>query len=399
MRWEFQRDHGGCRHGTSRQAVPLDRQVGCGVARRRADQPRTSRSSRRTSASRRRRPTRCRPDPSVPETVSAAALPTVQINGVVWDQVIVGNRVFATGQFTQARPAGAAPGTNETPRSNILAYDLTTGEPDHLVGADPQRAGHGDQGLARRLDDLRRRRLRPASTASVAQPHRRARRADRRAAGRATRARTRASTRSRSPATPSTSAATSPRSARPQPGSRAQPSGRGRRDDRCAPAVGADRRPHRQHDGVPPGQRPRHRRRRVQHAQRLHAAGHGLARRRHRRGAAVGREHRDQEPRRRMPRSARSRPTARRSSASAGRSSAAARTRTSKARSPPTRSTGVLDWIDGGRGDNYDIAVAGDVLYTVGHPHDWGMLDWNPQYRPVAVPARRRRSTSTSRRR
>ncbi len=66
-------------------------------------------------------------DPSVPETVSAAALPTVQINGVVWDQVIVGNRVFATGQFTQARPAGADLGVNETPRSNILAYDITTG--------------------------------------------------------------------------------------------------------------------------------------------------------------------------------------------------------------------------------------------------------------------------------
>ena len=40
------------------------------------------------------------PDPSAPETVSAAALPTVQINGVVWAQVIVGNRVYATGQFT-----------------------------------------------------------------------------------------------------------------------------------------------------------------------------------------------------------------------------------------------------------------------------------------------------------
>jgi len=66
-------------------------------------------------------------DPTLPETVSAAALPTVQINGVVWKQIIVGNRVYATGQFTQARPAGAAVGTNETPRSNILAYDLTTG--------------------------------------------------------------------------------------------------------------------------------------------------------------------------------------------------------------------------------------------------------------------------------
>jgi hypothetical protein len=66
-------------------------------------------------------------DPTLPETVSAAALPTVQINGVVWDQVIVGNRVYVTGQFTSARPAGAALGTDETPRSNILAYDITTG--------------------------------------------------------------------------------------------------------------------------------------------------------------------------------------------------------------------------------------------------------------------------------
>ena len=62
-----------------------------------------------------------------PETVTADRLPTVQINGVVWDQVIVGDRVYATGQFTQARPAGAAVGQNQTPRSNILAYNLTTG--------------------------------------------------------------------------------------------------------------------------------------------------------------------------------------------------------------------------------------------------------------------------------
>ncbi len=44
--------------------------------------------------------------------------------------------------------------------------------------------------------------------------------------------------------------------------------------------------------------------------------------------------------------------------------------------------TGVIDWIDAGRGDNYDIAVTGDVIYTVGHPHDAGMLDWNPQTDP-----------------
>ena len=95
-------------------------------------------------------------DPSV-ETVSAAALPTVQINGVVWDQVIVGNRVYATGQFTKARPAGAAAGTNETTRSNILAYDLTTGNLITSWAPVVERAGPGDQGRFGRVDDLRRR--------------------------------------------------------------------------------------------------------------------------------------------------------------------------------------------------------------------------------------------------
>jgi PKD repeat protein len=59
--------------------------------------------------------------------VTAESLPTVQINGVVWSQVIVGNKVYAGGNFTKARPAGAAPGTNETPRSYLLAYDINTG--------------------------------------------------------------------------------------------------------------------------------------------------------------------------------------------------------------------------------------------------------------------------------
>ncbi len=59
---------------------------------------------------------------------SADPLPTAQINGVVWDQLVVGDVVYATGQFTQARPAGAAAGQQETPRSNILAYTLSTGE-------------------------------------------------------------------------------------------------------------------------------------------------------------------------------------------------------------------------------------------------------------------------------
>ncbi|HTH07501.1 MAG TPA: PKD domain-containing protein [Ilumatobacteraceae bacterium] len=61
-------------------------------------------------------------------TVTADPLPTVQIDsGVVWTQEVVGNTVYAGGSFSNARPAGAAPGTNLMPRSNILAYNLTTG--------------------------------------------------------------------------------------------------------------------------------------------------------------------------------------------------------------------------------------------------------------------------------
>ncbi|WP_217645265.1 PKD domain-containing protein [Nocardioides terrae] len=66
-------------------------------------------------------------DSSTPATVSADPLPTVQINGVVRKQVIVGNTVYAGGEFTSARPAGSPAGSNETPRSNILAYNLSTG--------------------------------------------------------------------------------------------------------------------------------------------------------------------------------------------------------------------------------------------------------------------------------
>nr|WP_232009731.1 LamG domain-containing protein [Actinomyces howellii] len=63
-----------------------------------------------------------------PQTVSADALPTVQVNGVVWDQEVVGNTVYVAGSFTSARPAGASKGVSETPRANLLAYDIRTGE-------------------------------------------------------------------------------------------------------------------------------------------------------------------------------------------------------------------------------------------------------------------------------
>ncbi len=59
--------------------------------------------------------------------VTADALPTVQIDGVVWSQAVVGNTVYAAGNFANARPAGAAAGTQLTPRENLLAFDITTG--------------------------------------------------------------------------------------------------------------------------------------------------------------------------------------------------------------------------------------------------------------------------------
>lgn len=61
-------------------------------------------------------------------TVSADVLPTWQINGVVWSQVVVNNTVYATGSFTKARPPGVpAGGSGEVSALNIFAYDLRTG--------------------------------------------------------------------------------------------------------------------------------------------------------------------------------------------------------------------------------------------------------------------------------
>lgn len=66
-------------------------------------------------------------DPATPTTVTADGMPTVQISGVVWAQAIAGDRVYAGGSFSRARPAGAPAGTNEVTRNNLLAYDLDSG--------------------------------------------------------------------------------------------------------------------------------------------------------------------------------------------------------------------------------------------------------------------------------
>ncbi len=68
-------------------------------------------------------------DPVVsPETVTADALATWQINGVVWSQALVGNTVYVTGSFTKARPPGVpVGGAGEIDALNIFAFDITTG--------------------------------------------------------------------------------------------------------------------------------------------------------------------------------------------------------------------------------------------------------------------------------
>lgn len=68
------------------------------------------------------------PPAGLPETASADPLPTWQINGVAWSQVVVGNTVYVTGNFSKARPPNTNTGDPaEVTRSNLLAYDITTG--------------------------------------------------------------------------------------------------------------------------------------------------------------------------------------------------------------------------------------------------------------------------------
>ncbi|MFE4948611.1 PKD domain-containing protein [Leifsonia sp. NPDC056665] len=66
-------------------------------------------------------------DPASPPTVGATALPTTQMDGVAWDQWVVGDNVYVAGKFNNARPAGSPAGSNNTPRSNFLVYNVTTG--------------------------------------------------------------------------------------------------------------------------------------------------------------------------------------------------------------------------------------------------------------------------------
>ncbi len=78
------------------------------------------------------------PPPATP-TVSAAMLPTWQINGVVWSQAIVGNTVYVTGSFTKARPPGVpVGGAGEVTANNLFAFDITTGNRVAVVQSLPR---------------------------------------------------------------------------------------------------------------------------------------------------------------------------------------------------------------------------------------------------------------------
>ncbi|MPV36572.1 PKD domain-containing protein [Georgenia subflava] len=66
-------------------------------------------------------------DPATPVTVSADGLPSPQIDGVIWSMAMVGDLVYVGGEFTTARPAGSQPGQNTVARSNMMAFDVTTG--------------------------------------------------------------------------------------------------------------------------------------------------------------------------------------------------------------------------------------------------------------------------------
>lgn len=73
-------------------------------------------------------------NPAEAPSVSTDSLPTAQMDGVAWAQVVIGDTVYVGGKFAKARPPGAAAGTSEVSRNNILAYNVTTGA---LLGFSP----------------------------------------------------------------------------------------------------------------------------------------------------------------------------------------------------------------------------------------------------------------------
>ncbi|GCE76118.1 PKD domain-containing protein [Cellulomonas biazotea] len=77
------------------------------------------------------------PPAGLPPTVAADSLPTVQIDGVVWQQAMSGNWVYAGGEFANARPAGNAAGVGNVARANLLRFDVRTGVMDSGFAPNP----------------------------------------------------------------------------------------------------------------------------------------------------------------------------------------------------------------------------------------------------------------------
>ena len=91
------------------------------------------------------------PVAGTPETVAADALSTWQLTGVVWSQVVVGTTVYATGNFTKARPSGHwSGGPQEINVSHLFAYDIQTGQRVAIVQPHAERPGARHHGLAGR---------------------------------------------------------------------------------------------------------------------------------------------------------------------------------------------------------------------------------------------------------
>src|SRR3954447_10035912 len=60
---------------------------------------------------------------------TADPLPTYQTNGIAWSVARANGVLFVGGTFSAVRPAGVPAGTQESPVSNFVALDATTGSP------------------------------------------------------------------------------------------------------------------------------------------------------------------------------------------------------------------------------------------------------------------------------
>ena len=309
-------------------------------------------------------------EPAVVDTVGADALPTWQINGVVWSQAIVGTTVYVTGSFTKARPPGVpVGGAGEIAAQNIFAYDVTTGNPvgnfSHALNAqglvvrasaDGSRVYVGGDfttvdGAARgHVAAFRHRHRRPAQ---LGPEHRRP--------GPRPRGGGRHRLRRRQLPVGQRRGAQPPRGL---PGLQ-------RPDDRLGPR-GRRHRRLRLDDGDEPRPDPGHRRRLLRDAQRHRRVRHGRARRGHRREPPVGGP--DQDPHRR-PQRRHHQPEGRRDQRLRRRGTPSASGASFEGTFAADPDGGAIRWVNDCLGDTYDVESFQGSLYSVAHAHDCSVID------------------------